>query len=145
MAFSMVSKNTVLMYLWLVHLLGEDVSSRDTSASWPSSSGLTGHRRTYLTILESSDHVLFKMVRYTSSREVDEQAISTCILSIFGGSRHPEYLNIYGVQFISRQHICHSRHCLGKKFAKCGQLLDPQLGGGRLVGGRPGNATWGSI
>jgi hypothetical protein len=34
------------------------------SMSWPSSSGLLGHRRTYLTILESADHALFKMVRY---------------------------------------------------------------------------------
>jgi hypothetical protein len=29
-----------------------------------SSSGLRGHKRTYLTILESADHALFKMVRY---------------------------------------------------------------------------------
>jgi hypothetical protein len=28
------------------------------------SSGLRGHRRTNLTILESADHALFKMVRY---------------------------------------------------------------------------------
>jgi hypothetical protein len=28
------------------------------------SSGLRGHKRTYLTILESADHALFKMVRY---------------------------------------------------------------------------------
>jgi hypothetical protein len=38
---------------WPVHLLGEDVSSReDASTSWPSSSGLRGRRRSYLTILE---------------------------------------------------------------------------------------------
>jgi hypothetical protein len=36
---------------WPVHLLSEDVSSReDASTSWPSSSGLRGRRRTYLTI-----------------------------------------------------------------------------------------------
>jgi hypothetical protein len=56
---------------WPVHLLGEDVSSRedlssreDTSASWPPNPSLIGHRRTYLTILESADHALFKMERY---------------------------------------------------------------------------------
>jgi hypothetical protein len=38
------------------------------STSWPSSSGLLGHRRTYLTILESADHALFKMVRYVLLR-----------------------------------------------------------------------------
>jgi hypothetical protein len=49
---------------WPVHLLGEDVSSReDASTSWPSNSGLRG-RNTYLTILELADHALFKMVRY---------------------------------------------------------------------------------
>jgi hypothetical protein len=31
-----------------------------------SCSGLQGHKRTYLTILESADHALFKMVRYVS-------------------------------------------------------------------------------
>jgi hypothetical protein len=33
-----------------------------------SSSGLRGHKRTYLTILESADHALFKMVRYVLLR-----------------------------------------------------------------------------
>jgi hypothetical protein len=33
-----------------------------------SSSGLRGHRRTYLTILKSADHALFKMVRYVLLR-----------------------------------------------------------------------------
>jgi hypothetical protein len=47
---------------WPVHLLSEDVSSlEDASTSWPSTSGLKGHSRTYLTILESDDHALFKM------------------------------------------------------------------------------------
>jgi hypothetical protein len=43
-----------------------------------SSSGLGGHRRTYLTILESADHALFKIVRYVLLRalrpELDGQA-----------------------------------------------------------------------
>jgi hypothetical protein len=55
-----------------VHLLYEDVSSReDASTSWPSRSGLRGHRRTFLTILELADrpgHGLFKMVRYVLLR-----------------------------------------------------------------------------
>jgi hypothetical protein len=33
-----------------------------------SSSGLRGHKRTYLTILESAGHALFKMVRYVLLR-----------------------------------------------------------------------------
>jgi hypothetical protein len=41
------------------------VSKRDdASTSWPSSSGLRGRRRTYLTILELADHALFKMVMH---------------------------------------------------------------------------------
>jgi hypothetical protein len=32
--------------------------------SWPSSSGLRGRRRTYLTIFELADHALLKMVKY---------------------------------------------------------------------------------
>jgi hypothetical protein len=33
-----------------------------------SSSGLSGHKRTYLTILELAEHALFKMVRYVLLR-----------------------------------------------------------------------------
>jgi hypothetical protein len=33
-----------------------------------SSSGLRGHKRTYLTILESAEHALFKMVKYVLMR-----------------------------------------------------------------------------
>jgi hypothetical protein len=60
-------------FLWpgccVVHLLSEGVPSReDASTSWPSSSGLRHHRRTYLTILKSADHALFKMVRYVLLR-----------------------------------------------------------------------------
>jgi hypothetical protein len=33
-----------------------------------SSSGLRGHKRTYLTILELADHALFKIVRYVVLR-----------------------------------------------------------------------------
>jgi hypothetical protein len=43
-----------------VHLLSEDVSlQEDSPTSWPSSSGIRGRRRTYLTILELADHALF--------------------------------------------------------------------------------------
>jgi hypothetical protein len=46
------------------------------------SSGLQGHKRTYLTILELADHVLFKMVRYVLLRrlrpELDKQT-KTCL------------------------------------------------------------------
>jgi hypothetical protein len=62
----------------VVHLLSEDVPSReDASTSWPSSSGLRGHRRTYLTILESADHALFKMVRYVL---LYRDLVSSCYL-----------------------------------------------------------------
>jgi hypothetical protein len=48
----------------VVYLQGADTPSReDDSTSWPSSSGLRGHRRTYRTILESAENALFKMVR----------------------------------------------------------------------------------
>jgi sensor histidine kinase YesM len=54
-------------------------SREDASTSWPSSSDLKGHRRTYLTILESVDHALFKMVRYVLLRplrpELDGQDV----------------------------------------------------------------------
>jgi hypothetical protein len=47
-----------------------------------SSSGLRGHKRTYLTILESADHALFKMVRYVLLRplrpELDDKT-KTCL------------------------------------------------------------------
>jgi hypothetical protein len=39
-----------------------------TNKQMTSRSGLRGHRRTYLTILESADHALFKMVRYVLMR-----------------------------------------------------------------------------
>jgi hypothetical protein len=48
-------------------------------ASWPSSSGLLGHRRTYVIILESADHALFNMVKYVLLRplrpELDGQDV----------------------------------------------------------------------
>jgi hypothetical protein len=37
--------------------------AEDSSTSWPSSSGLGGHWRTYLTIFELADHAFFRMVR----------------------------------------------------------------------------------
>jgi hypothetical protein len=47
-----------------------------------SSSGLRGHKRTYLTILESADHALFKMARYVLLRplrpELDAKT-KTCL------------------------------------------------------------------
>jgi hypothetical protein len=47
-----------------------------------SSSGLQSHKRTYLTILESADHALFKMVRYVLLRplrlELDAKT-KTCL------------------------------------------------------------------
>jgi hypothetical protein len=46
------------------------------------SSGLRGHKRTYLTILKSADHALFKMVRYVLLRplrpELDART-KTCL------------------------------------------------------------------
>jgi hypothetical protein len=46
------------------------------------SSGLRGHKRTYLTILESADHALFKIVRYVLLRplrpELDAKT-KTCL------------------------------------------------------------------
>jgi hypothetical protein len=64
----------------VVHLLSEGVPSReDASTSWPSSSGIRGHRRTYLAILESAGYALFKMVWYVFLRplrpELDGQAV----------------------------------------------------------------------
>jgi hypothetical protein len=50
-------------------------------------SGLLGHRRTYLTILESADHALFKMVRYVLLRplrpELDGQDVEAGDSKIF--------------------------------------------------------------
>jgi hypothetical protein len=47
-----------------------------------SSSGLRGHKRTYLTMLESADHALFKMVMYVLLRplrpELDAKT-KTCL------------------------------------------------------------------
>jgi hypothetical protein len=47
-----------------------------------SSYGLRGHKRTYLTILESADHALLKMVRYVLLRplrpELDAKT-KTCL------------------------------------------------------------------
>jgi hypothetical protein len=52
--------------------------------SWPSSSGLRGRRKTYLTILEWADHALFKKVRYVLLRplrpELDGQDVEVLIV-----------------------------------------------------------------
>jgi hypothetical protein len=62
----------------VVHLLSEGVPVFVLA----SSSGLRGHKRTYLTILESADRALFKMVRYVLLRplrpELDAQT-KTCL------------------------------------------------------------------
>jgi hypothetical protein len=69
-------------FFWLVHLLDEDVSSReDASTSWPSSSDLRGGRRTYLSyhFRIGRPYALFKMVRYVLLRplrpELDGQDV----------------------------------------------------------------------
>jgi hypothetical protein len=52
----------------VVHLLSKGLPLRVFAGRHvfvlASSSGLRGHKRTYLTLLESVDHALFKMVRY---------------------------------------------------------------------------------
>jgi hypothetical protein len=53
----------------MLELDGQDVKKGGKTPSlhvpsWPSSSGLRGRRRTYLTILELVDHALFKIVKY---------------------------------------------------------------------------------
>jgi hypothetical protein len=44
-----------------------------------SSSGLRGHKMTYLTILESADHALFKMVLLRPLRPELDAKIKTCL------------------------------------------------------------------
>jgi hypothetical protein len=75
--YSKTERYTVSLLFWNdtpwhklpVYLLSEDVSSQeDASTSWPSSSGLKGHRMIYNTILEAADHALYKMVRYVLLR-----------------------------------------------------------------------------
>jgi hypothetical protein len=74
----------------VVHLLSVP-SLEDASTSWPSSSGIRGHRWTYLTILESADYALFKMVRYVLLRplrpELDGQDVEA-------SSREDTYLSL---------------------------------------------------
>jgi hypothetical protein len=61
-----------------------------------SSSGLSGHKRTYLTILESADHALYKMVRYVLLRplrpELDAKT-KTCLAEGELSSRLDEQAN----------------------------------------------------
>jgi hypothetical protein len=61
-----------------------------------SCSSLRGHRRTYLTILESADHALFKMVRYVLLRplrpELDAKT-KTCLADGELSSRLDEQAN----------------------------------------------------
>jgi hypothetical protein len=59
-----------------------------------SSSGLRGHRKTYLTILESADHALFKMVRYVLLQPLrPEQDINqnNCRVRFVGISRYVHF------------------------------------------------------
>jgi hypothetical protein len=59
-----------------------------------SSSGLRGHRRTYLTILESADHALFKMVRYVLLRPLRPELDviqNNCRVRFVGISRYVHF------------------------------------------------------
>jgi hypothetical protein len=73
-----------------------------------SSSGLRGHKRTYLTILESVDHALYKMVRYVLLRplrpELDAKT-KTCLAEGELSSRLDE--QAMRQSFISGQCIVH--------------------------------------
>jgi hypothetical protein len=59
-----------------------------------SSSGLRCHRRTYLTILESADHALFKMVRYVLLRPLRPELDviqNNCRVRFVGISRYVHF------------------------------------------------------
>jgi hypothetical protein len=59
-----------------------------------SSSGLRGHRRTYLTILESADHALLKMVRYVLLRPLRPELDviqNNCRVRFLGISRYVHF------------------------------------------------------
>jgi hypothetical protein len=59
-----------------------------------SSSGLRGHRRTYLTILESADDALFKMVRYVLLRPLRPELDviqNNCRVRFVGISRYVHF------------------------------------------------------
>jgi hypothetical protein len=61
-----------------------------------SSSGLRGHRRTYLTILESTDHALLKMVRHVLLRPLRPELDviqNNCRVRFVGISRYVHFRN----------------------------------------------------
>jgi hypothetical protein len=68
-------------HICVVHLFRRAFAGRHVFVL-ASSSGLRGHKRTYLTILESADHALFKLVRYVLLRplrpELDAKT-KTCL------------------------------------------------------------------
>jgi hypothetical protein len=71
------------MHKWPVHLVWMTARlQQDTFFVLASSFGLRGHKKAYLTILESADHALFKMVRYVLLRplrpELDAKT-KTCL------------------------------------------------------------------
>jgi hypothetical protein len=79
-----------------------------------SSSGLRGHRRTYLTILESADHALFKMVRYVLLRplrpeidgQVPFQTFQTLAKQCEGESIEREKGKVVGRVHLERVKVC---------------------------------------
>jgi hypothetical protein len=71
-----------------------------------SSSGLRGHRRTYLTILESADHALFRMVSYVLLRPLRPELDviqNNCRVRFVGISRYVHFralaLIFWGINF----------------------------------------------
>jgi hypothetical protein len=59
-----VGNNLVGNDVCVVHLLSEGMPSQeDASTSWPSTSGLRGHRRTYLTVFKIVRYVLLQPLR----------------------------------------------------------------------------------
>jgi hypothetical protein len=77
-----------------------------------SSSGLRGHRRTYLTILESTDHALFKMVGYVLLRPLRPELDviqNNCRVKFVGISRYvhfrPAGLAVKGIRTNSTKRL----------------------------------------
>jgi hypothetical protein len=76
-----------------------------------SSSGLRGHRRTYLTILESARHALFNVVRYVLLRPLRpelEVIQYNCRVRFVGISQYVYFRNSFlFVSFLEiNKHIC---------------------------------------
>jgi hypothetical protein len=67
-----------------------------------SSSGLRGHRKTYLAILESAGHALFKMVRYVllrPLRPVLEVIQNNCRVRFVGISQYVHFSAVANTQW----------------------------------------------